>query len=72
MLFSMALIACSSSQSVIVKNVDQDSANSITLLLAQNHIDVNTSTNKDGSININVASNKILEALTILKNNGLH
>lgn len=68
---SLILIACSNSQSVIVKNVDQDSANSIMLLLAQNHINVNTTINKDGSINMTVASSKILEALTILKNNGL-
>jgi type III secretion protein J len=68
---SLILIACSSSQSIVVKNVDQDSANSIMLLLAQNHINVNNSVNKDGSINIAVASDKILQALTILKNNGL-
>jgi type III secretion protein J len=67
----LILVACGNTQSIVAKNIDQDSVNDIVLLLEQNHINVTATSNKDGTINVGVDSDKQLQALTILRNNGL-
>ena len=58
-------------QLVLVGNLNQDAANNILLELGKNNIDASKQMEKGGVYQVVIASHDEINALTVLKNNGL-
>jgi len=67
----ISLSACSDPTNIIVSDVNQKNANAIIFLLANNNIPVTSKVNKSGTITLAVSKSNMIDALRLLKNNGL-
>ncbi len=67
----ISLSACSDPSEVIISDINQRNANAIIFLLANNNITVNSRVNKSGTITLAVSKSNMIDALRLLKNNGL-
>ena len=70
--FSLVLFvaSCSSPQTVLYSNLPQQSANQIVLLLGQNNISATKTEQKDGTYNVMVSQNDLVNALNISGSQG--
>jgi len=64
------LMSCDNTKVDLLNNLNQDSANTIVLVLGQNDISVSKVINKDGTYKIMVDKNQEISAISLLKYNG--
>jgi len=63
-------MSCDNTKVDLLNNLNQDSANTIVLVLGQNDISVSKVINKDGTYKIMVDKNQEISAISLLKYNG--